>query len=125
MKHQKVELFLKSYEIIPMKKVLSTVLSTSLLLLPFVALGVEQLPQGPTTIDQFIALLNTGANWLFSILLAVAVIFIVLAAVQFVTGGGDPGAVEQARQKVVYAAIGVVVAVAAKGIVYVAKTFVQ
>lgn len=108
-----------------MKKVLSVALSTSLVLLPLVALGqVQTLPSGPQTIGDFLALLDKLANWLFSILLIVAVVFIVYAAFKFVTAGGNPGEIEQARHMVLYAVIGIVIAVAAKGFVAVAKSFV-
>lgn len=76
----------------------------------------KELPKGPTT---GLALLNTItfiADWIFVLLLIAATIFIVLAAFQFVTAGGDPSAVGQARQKLLYAAVGVAVAAAAKGI---------
>lgn len=108
-----------------MKKALYAFLSISLIALPAVAFGVEALPTGPTTIDQFILILNTLANWVFSILLVVAVIFILLAAFKFVTAGGNASEVGSARQMLLYAAIGIIVAVAAKGIVAVAKSLVQ
>lgn len=107
-----------------MKKVLAGFLMVSLVALPAVAFGFETLPTGPTTIDQFINILNIVANWVFSILLVVAVIFILLAAFQFVTAGGNSTSVQEARQKLLYAAIGIIVAVAAKGIVAVAKSLV-
>jgi len=55
-------------------------------------------------------------NWLFAILLIFAVIYIVLATFQFLTGGGDPQAVAQARTKLIYAAIAVIVASLARAI---------
>jgi len=66
--------------------------------------------------------LDTIANWLFTILLAVAVIFIILAAYDFVTSAGNPEKVETAKSKVIYALIGLVVAILAKGIVNLIKT---
>jgi hypothetical protein len=56
-------------------------------------------------------------NYVFVILLIVAVIFLLLAGFQFVTAGGDPDKVNSARQNVMYAMIGVTVAILAKGIV--------
>ena len=56
------------------------------------------------------------ANWIFVVLLLTAVVFILIAAFQFVTGGGDPAQVSQARQKVLWAAVGVVLAVGARAI---------
>ena len=56
------------------------------------------------------------ADWIFVALLVAATIFIVLAAFQFVTSGGDPTANSEARRKLLYAAIGIIVATLAKGI---------
>ncbi len=107
-----------------MKKLFKSLLTIGLSTIPIVvgAQGeLRDLPPGPRSINDLIALLNTIANWIFSVLLAVAVIFILWAALDFVTGGGDPGKVTTARQKLLYAIVGIVVAVAAKGIVYVAS----
>jgi len=48
----------------------------------------------------------------------------VFAGWQFIQGGGDPQAVAQARNKLLYAAIGIVVAVLARGIVTAVKSLV-
>ncbi len=91
---------------------------------PFVSLAAATstpLPPGPQSLGEFIGLLDTIANWIFAVLLGIAVVFIILAALQFVMAGGDPAAVSQARQKLVYAVIGIIVAVASKGIVTVAS----
>ena len=76
----------------------------------------KKLPEGPTTGAELMQTITTIADWIFALLLIFATIFIVLAGFQFVTAGGDPGAVSQARTKLLYAAVGVAVAVVAKGI---------
>lgn len=93
-----------------MKKILSVI--TLISLLPMVALAavapfVEVLPT-----------LQNLMNWLFTILLIVAAIFIIVAAYFFVTAQGDPDQVKKARSFVLYALIGVLVAFAARGLVY-------
>jgi len=80
-----------------------------------VPLGKE-LPKGPTTGALLLNTITFIADWIFVILLIFATIFIVLAAFQFVTAGGDPSAVAQARMKLLYAVIGVAVAAVAKGL---------
>ena len=108
-----------------MKKVLSAFLMFGLFALPAVAFGAvttTTVPSGPQTIEALLGTIEVITNWIFSILLIVAVIFILLAAFQFVTAGGNATAVQEARQKLLYAAIGVIVAVAAQGIVTVAKS---
>lgn len=49
----------------------------------------------------------------FGIIGAVAVIFIILSALKFITAQGDPQALAKARQSIIYAAIGLAVAVSA------------
>ena len=56
-------------------------------------------------------------NWFFVVVLCVAVIFLLVAGFQFITASGDPDKVNSARQNVMYAMVGVAVAVLAKGIV--------
>jgi len=77
----------------------------------------ETIPLTVRTGAEFVALLETIVNWIFVVLLVVAVIFIVLAAWQFITGGGELQQVSQARQKLLYAAIGIIVALLSRGIV--------
>lgn len=85
--------------------------------------GLE-LPPGPTTGAELLLLFDNITDWIFVVLLVAATIFIVLAAFQFITQGGDPGAVTQARTKLLWAAVGIVVAVMAKGIPIVIRNIV-
>ncbi|MBI4138410.1 MAG: hypothetical protein HY482_02365 [Candidatus Wildermuthbacteria bacterium] len=55
-------------------------------------------------------------NWVFAIFLAISLIYIILAAFEFVTGAGEPTKVSGARQKLIYAAVGIGVALLAAGI---------
>ena len=55
-------------------------------------------------------------NWVFAVFIAIAVIFIVLAAFQFITGGGKPEEVSLARQKLIYAVIGIAIALLARSL---------
>ena len=73
------------------------------------------LSQGaPGVID----LIRTITNWMFTILLVVAVIFILLAAFKYLASeGGEEVAV--AHKMLIYAAVAIAVAFLAKGIVYV------
>lgn len=60
--------------------------------------------------------LNNLFNFVFGFLLALAVIFIMLAAYNFVTGGGDPQKVEMARNQILWAVIGLLLAGLAKAL---------
>jgi phosphoglycerol transferase MdoB-like AlkP superfamily enzyme len=101
-----------------MKKVLTGITAVSLLALPVLALAQEQ---AAPEVDIFDAL-NTLTDYLFTLLLIVAVIFLIIAAFTFITASGDPEKVGKARNFVLYALIGVAVAVAAKGLVALVQT---
>jgi hypothetical protein len=75
------------------------------------------IPDTVTSAGNFIELLENLVNWVFVVVMVGATVFIVLAGWQFITGGGDAQAVAQARNKLLYAAIGIVVAVLSRGIV--------
>lgn len=76
----------------------------------------KTIPTGITTAAGFLGVVEVITDWIFVILLLVAVIFIVLAGFQFITGGGDPAQISGARTKLIYAAVGVAVAVLARGV---------
>jgi len=76
----------------------------------------KTIPTGITTAGGFVDVLAVVTDWIFVFLLVLAVVFIVLAAFQFITSGGDPAAVSMARTKLIYAAVGIAVAVLARGI---------
>ena len=84
----------------------------------------EKIPDGPQKGDDLKNTIVGLIDWLFVALLLAATIFIVLAAFQFATGGGDATKVSEARQKLLYAIIAVVVAAFAKGIPVVIKAIV-
>jgi len=56
-------------------------------------------------------------NWTFVFVITIAVLFLLFAAFQFITAGGDPEKIAKARSSLFYGAIGVGVAVLAKGLV--------
>lgn len=108
-----------------MKKVLLSLVAISLLVAPVIALAQthEEAPElevccGP---DSVVVRLM---NWLFTILLIVAAVFIIIAAYYFITASGDPDKTKTARNFVLYALIGVLVAFAARGLVFLVRTIV-
>ena len=88
-----------------------------------VAVGTG-LPPGPQTGSGLLLTIEAITDWLFVIFLLVATIFIILAAFQFLTGGGDASKVSEARQKLLYAVIAVIVASFAKGVPVVIRAIV-
>lgn len=84
--------------------------------------GIPVLPTGPQTGAQLLAIIDVITNWIFAGFIATAVIMVILAALQFVREGGNPEKVSEARMKLIWAAVGVGVALVAKGFVPVIKS---
>lgn len=107
-----------------MKKITITSLTAAALALPVVSsaqnLPSAGSPQG-TGVEPIISILNTIGNWMFGILIAVAAIYILLAAFDFLTAKGDATKVTAARKALTYALVAVVVGALTKGLIEVAK----
>ena len=69
-------------------------------------------------------LLNTIYNvtdWIFVVLAAVAALFVILGGLNIVTAGGSPEKVASGRNYIMYAVIGLVVAILAKAVPSIVK----
>lgn len=69
-------------------------------------------------------MLNTVYNitdWIFFVLLAIAVLFIIVGGFMFITSGGSPEKTMSARNYLIYAAIGIVVGLLAKAVPSIVK----
>ena len=73
-------------------------------------------PTGPQTGTAVIDLIINITNWMFVGFMLLAVIFLVLAGLQFITSQGDPTNVSKAKWKIFWAVIGIGVALLARGI---------
>lgn len=77
-------------------------------------LGANDLPEvkisGPNDV---IKLINNIAKWFYNIVLALAVIFALIAAFHYLTAGGNPQTIQKANKQLLYAVIAVIVAIAA------------
>jgi len=108
------------------------------LLVPYLsfAQGPGEFTQ-PTPITSFFGCENltfTGclvnmANWIFRVILFIAIvlgaIWIILAGVAYITGGGDPDARKKATARLIYGIIGLVVALLAFVITQVLQQFLR
>jgi hypothetical protein len=74
--------------------------------------------------ENIILLINKIINWVFTLLLVLAVAFIVYAGYKYLFSGGEAEAVSAAHKMLIYAAIAVAVAMLSKGIVFVVKSLV-
>ena len=77
---------------------------------------LPELPEGPTSAGQVLRILDAIGDWVFAIFIGIATIFIIIAIFDFVTGGGDPAKISSARKKLIYAAIGIALALVAGGL---------
>lgn len=97
------------------KKLIVTLILTAIVLTvaaPAFA-QVEQL-----TFRDVIRILNRLANWMFTILLSVAVIMIIIAAYRYLTAGGDESKVSTAHKTLIYALIAIGIGLLAKGLIF-------
>jgi len=60
--------------------------------------------------------LETIVNWVFRILLITSVFIILITAFQFVTAGDNPETLTKARSRLIWAVVGIALAVMAKSI---------
>lgn len=103
-----------------MKKSLSTLILISLISLFMLPAIISVIAQGTgiiTSVEQLDTLVQKIVNWFSGFVLVVAVLFILLAAWTFLTAGGNPDSVAKARQMLIYALVGIAVAVLAWGMV--------
>ena len=68
--------------------------------------------------------ITTATNWIFYIVTLIAVIMIVIGGFTYVTAAGDPEKAGKARQIIVYAVVGLIVAVVAKLVPGIVRFFV-
>lgn len=77
-----------------------------------------------TTGAQLLTLVDTLTNWVFAVFSVLTIIFVLLAAFQFITAGGDAVKLGEARSKLIWAVVGIVIALASKGLVPVVRSIV-
>ncbi len=95
------------------------------LALPALAFAAEfDVPATQTTtgirrFEDLVAVIERLTNWVFIILLVVAVLYIIMAAFSYLTAGGDEEKVGGAHQKIIYSVVALAVAFLAKGVSFV------
>ena len=87
------------------------VISLALLALP---LSAAALFEGGLPAVQ--ALICQVRNWIFTFALIIGVIYILIAAVKYMNSGGDAGKVSEVHKALVWAAIGIAVALVAAAV---------
>lgn len=106
-------------------KQLKTILLLSLITLPTLVLAQVQTPTAPVrSIEDILRILNTAINWIFTILLIVAVIYILLAAFAYLGSAGDPVKVQTAQNRLIYAAVAIGIGLIAKGVEFIVRNLI-
>jgi len=110
-----------------MKKTFLSLFSASLLAVPFLGLAQSIMPVRNSAVGNGLAVnltsqpittvLGTVANYVVGLLVIFAVFWVLKAAYGFMTSDGDSEKVGVARSQIMYAGIGIVIALLAKGIV--------
>jgi hypothetical protein len=70
--------------------------------------------RGPDSVLEFISVVT---DWIFAVLIAISVIYVLIAAYTYMSSKGGEG-VESAHKMLMFAAVGIIVAVLAKGVVF-------
>jgi hypothetical protein len=108
-----------------MKKIKSLVISVIATAFPGIGLTgvafgqVVAPPPGITRFEGFLAVFDTLLNWLFTLLLILAVIYIIMAAFAYLTAGGEEEKIKKAHGKIIFAVVAIAVALLSKGIQFV------
>ncbi len=74
-------------------------------------------------ISALITMINAARDWIFGILLSVVVVFILLAAFNFLTSGGDEKKVASAKKMMRYAIIALIVGTLSGSIIILVGSF--
>jgi hypothetical protein len=104
-----------------MKKKILSILTFLALTTFIVAPVLAQVPgdltgtpnSGINNVSDIYTRVKTIIQWVYTLFLALAVLFIILAAISYLTAGGDPAKVKKANGKLIYAIVAIVVAILA------------
>lgn len=89
-------------------------------LMPMMALAQSPLPNSNiNTFDDVIRLMCKLTSYAFTILVVLAIVFVIVAAFRYLTASGDPEKVKKANHTLIYAAVSLLVAILAKAIPFV------
>ncbi len=101
-------------------------IALSALLLPLLTLAQQPVPQVPlTSTHQIFALINRVINIIAAVFFLVAIFVIIQAGWMYLNSEGDEGKVTEARQKLIYAAVGIAVALIAYSATSLVANFLQ
>ncbi len=77
------------------------------------------------TESKVLGILKSVISMVYTVFFILAILFVLLAAYQYLTSGGDSKKVEEAKTKIIYAAVAIAVALIATGFSSIIKGFVE
>jgi protein-S-isoprenylcysteine O-methyltransferase Ste14 len=83
--------------------------------------GVERV--GPSTVGGLVDLIRQIVRWIYIIFFIIAVLMIIMAAFTYLTAGGDAEKVATAKNRLIYAAVAIAVALLAVGFEVIVRNF--
>ena len=108
-----------------MKKVLAGLVLVTLLAVPAVGLVQDEAPEIITDPEDIIDLIESVINWVFTIVMFLAVLFIILAAFFYITAAGNPETIGKGKTMLIYALVGIAVALLARGLPILIQAFLE
>ena len=85
---------------------------------------LEEPPENVADINSFIKAIDLIAKWMYNILLALGVVFVLYAAFLYMISQGNEERMERAKKVLIYAIVALVIAVLAGGISSVVEDFI-
>ena len=91
---------------------------------PIAIAAPPKLPSGPTNYDDFIAKIGVFAGWMYGILMALGVVFLLYAAFLYLISQGSDERISTAKKVLIYAIVALVVGVLAGSISKLVQTWI-
>lgn len=79
--------------------------------------------KGGMSVTGLVGVLSDIVTWIWRIFFIVAVMFVIFAAFTYLTAGGDPEKVGNAKTQIIYAAVAIIVALLAVSLSTIVQTF--
>lgn len=97
-------------------------------IMPFIAVAATTPPVTPrkdlTSITDAKTIIDNVVGWVFAFFFALAAFYILMAAFDYLTAGGDSKKIDSAKTKLIYAAVGIAVALIARSVTVIIENFV-
>ena len=111
-----------------MKNLTKKIVAVTLLALPMAVLAVTPANQQTVNISsvgEIMGIIQSVINWVALIILTVSVFFVLMSGWTYLNSAGDPEKVNEAKDRLIYAAVGIVIGLIAFSIPNIIQNFLQ